>query len=83
MGPVRGLVPGLRYNVLAFSVRLVRPYTSWLVIVIIAMLVETATSLASPWPLKIVLDSVIDGRPIPASWQWLTGGPPDRATAGR
>ena len=45
---------------LAFSLRLVRPYWKWLLIVAVAMLVETAMGLASPWPLKIVLDSVFD-----------------------
>ena len=64
--------------VFAFSVRLVRPYLTWLVIVVAAMLTETAMTLASPWPLKIVLDSVLDGRPVPASWLWLTGVVPDR-----
>ena len=49
-------------------------YWTWLVIVVAAMLTETAMTLASPWPLKIVLDSVLDARPVPASWQWLTGG---------
>jgi len=34
-----------------FALRLVRPYTKWLAIVISAMLVETAMGLASPWPL--------------------------------
>jgi ABC-type multidrug transport system fused ATPase/permease subunit len=49
---------------------LVRPYTGWLVIVFIAMLVETAMSLASPWPLKVVIDSVLGSRPLP---EWLYG----------
>jgi ABC-type multidrug transport system fused ATPase/permease subunit len=49
---------------------LVRPYTGWLVIVLIAMLVETAMSLASPWPLKLVIDSVLGSRPLP---EWLRG----------
>src|SRR5947207_6472875 len=35
---------------------LLRPYRVWLAIVFIAMLVEIATSLAAPWPLKLVLD---------------------------
>ncbi len=33
---------------------LVRPYRWWLVIVFIAMVLETAMSLAAPWPLKII-----------------------------
>ena len=49
---------------------LVQPYTGWLVIVFIAMLIETAMSLASPWPLKIVIDSVLGSRRLP---YWLRG----------
>jgi ABC-type multidrug transport system fused ATPase/permease subunit len=56
-----------------FALRLVRPYWKWLVIVIAAMLVDTAMGLASPWPLKIVLDSVFDGKPMPAAFAWLGG----------
>jgi hypothetical protein len=47
---------------------LVRPYTGWLVVVLIAMLIETAMSLASPWPLKVVIDSVLGSHPLP---EWL------------
>jgi ABC-type multidrug transport system fused ATPase/permease subunit len=49
---------------------LVRPYTGWLIIVFIAMLIETAMSLASPWPLKVVIDSVLGSHPLP---DWLRG----------
>ena len=59
-----------------FALRLVRPYWKWLVIVVAAMLVDTAMGLASPWPLKIVLDSVFDGKPIPAAFAWLAGAGP-------
>ena len=61
-----------------FALRLIRPYTSWLVIVIVAMLIETTMSLASPWPLKIVLDSVLDAKGAPGWIVWLFGGEPDR-----
>jgi ATP-binding cassette subfamily B protein len=63
---------------LAFSLKLVRPYWKWLAIVSAAMIVETVTSLASPWPLKIVMDSVFDARPVPAILSWLTGASADR-----
>jgi subfamily B ATP-binding cassette protein MsbA len=48
---------------------LLRPYRGWLIVILIAMLVETAMSLAGPWPLKIVLDSVIGHHPMP---HWVT-----------
>lgn len=48
---------------------LLRPYR-WLVVAVIAlMLVQTAMSLAAPWPLKIILDNVVGHHPMP---QWMT-----------
>ena len=44
---------------------LTRPYRRSLLLVLAAMLVETLMSLAAPWPLKIVLDNVLDGRRLP------------------
>lgn len=61
-----------------FALRLVRPYWSWLLIVVAAMLLETAMALASPWPIKIVLDSVFDAKPLPWAFAWLAGGALDR-----
>jgi ATP-binding cassette subfamily B protein len=52
--------------VLRFSLRLVRPYWRWLLVVAVAMVVEVIMSLAQPWPLKIVLDSVFGPEPAPA-----------------
>ena len=48
---------------------LLRPYHGWLTIILLATAVETAASLAAPWPLKIVLDNVIGGRE-PPEWLW-------------
>jgi ABC-type multidrug transport system fused ATPase/permease subunit len=47
---------------------LLRPYRGWLAIILLATGVETAMSLAAPWPLKIVLDNVVGGEPLPP---WL------------
>ena len=60
---------------LSFAGRLIRPYRGPVAIVILAMLFETAMSLASPWPLKIVLDSVLGDVPVPAWLAWW--GPSD------
>ena len=38
---------------------LVQPYRGTLLIILIAMLVQTAMSVAGPWPLKIILDNVV------------------------
>jgi ABC-type multidrug transport system fused ATPase/permease subunit len=39
--------------------QLIRPYRSQLLVILFAMLVETAASLAGPWPLKIIIDNVV------------------------
>lgn len=50
---------------------LIRPYRGWLAIVFAAMLIETAMSLAAPWPLKVVIDSVVGGHKLPDWLHWL------------
>ena len=44
---------------------LLRPYRGQLVIILLAMLVETAASLASPWPLKVIIDNVVGSHKLP------------------
>ncbi|WP_304106724.1 ABC transporter ATP-binding protein [Mycolicibacterium bacteremicum] len=49
---------------------LIRPYR-WMVAGILAvLLVQIAMGLAAPWPLKVVLDSVVGDHPLPG---WLHG----------
>ncbi|AEE52677.1 ABC transporter ATP-binding protein [Haliscomenobacter hydrossis] len=50
---------------------LVLPYRHWLLIVFTAMLIETAMSLAAPWPLKIIIDQVINNQELPHGLSWL------------
>lgn len=51
-------------------VELIRPYR-WLVAgIFLVLLVQIATGLAAPWPLKVVLDSVVGHHPLPG---WLHG----------
>jgi ABC-type multidrug transport system fused ATPase/permease subunit len=45
---------------LGFIRGLVRPYRGTLSVILLAMLVETAMTLATPWPLKVVLDNVVE-----------------------
>jgi ABC-type multidrug transport system fused ATPase/permease subunit len=47
---------------------LLRPYSGSLVIIFAAMLVQTAMSLAAPWPLKVILDNVLNSHKAP---EWL------------
>jgi ABC-type multidrug transport system fused ATPase/permease subunit len=51
------LIGGIRLLRLIRS--LVRPYRGTLLIILAAMLVQTAMSVAGPWPLKIILDNVV------------------------
>jgi ABC-type multidrug transport system fused ATPase/permease subunit len=46
---------------------LVRPYRGTLLIILAAMLVQTAMSVAGPWPLKIILDNVVGSHKL-APW---------------
>ncbi|MGH3562679.1 MAG: ABC transporter transmembrane domain-containing protein, partial [Mycobacterium sp.] len=56
-------------------VRLIRellgPYRWILALILAAMLVQTAMSLAAPWPLKIVLDNVVANHHLPG---WMANG---------
>jgi ABC-type multidrug transport system fused ATPase/permease subunit len=53
---------------LRFIGGLIRPYRRTLAFIFLAMLVETVMSLATPWPLKIILDSVVGSHKLPP---WL------------
>ena len=50
---------------------LVRPYRGWLIVVFAAMLIETAMSIAAPWPLKIIIDNVVGKHKLPEFLVWL------------
>src|ERR1700722_10043916 len=59
---------------LGFIGSLIRPYRRTLVVIFLAMLVETVMSLATPWPLKIILDNVIGSHKL-APWLHHLIGP--------
>jgi subfamily B ATP-binding cassette protein MsbA len=52
---------------LRFVGGLLRPYRGTLAVILLAMLVETAMSLAAPWPLKVILDNVVEDHRL-APW---------------
>jgi len=60
--PQRAMMPFVR--------ELVRPYRRWLIIVFVAMMLETLMSLAAPWPLKLVLDDALGNHKLPAFLEW-------------
>jgi subfamily B ATP-binding cassette protein MsbA len=49
---------------------LLRPYRGSLAIILAAMIVQSAMTLAAPWPLKIILDNVVVGRRLAP---WMAG----------
>lgn len=54
---------------------LIRPYRWVIAIIVAAMLVQTAMSLAAPWPLKIILDNVVVTKhPLPGWMATLLPG---------
>src|ERR1700722_2896359 len=59
---------------LRFVVALIRPYRRTLVVILLAMLVETVMNLAGPWPLKIILDNVVGDHKM-TPWLHRLSGP--------
>ncbi|HPH20553.1 MAG TPA: ABC transporter ATP-binding protein, partial [Haliscomenobacter sp.] len=57
---------------------LVLPYRHWLLIIFIAMLLETVMSLAAPWPLKIIIDHVISQQELPRGLAWINNWLPEK-----
>ena len=49
---------------------LLRPHWKALTLALLAVAGETATDLAEPWPLKIVLDNLLQGKRLPG---WMSG----------
>lgn len=58
-------------DVTRFVFLLIKPYKKLLLLVFVAMLLETAMSLAAPWPLKIIIDNVIDNHKLHSWLKWL------------
>ncbi len=46
-------------SLMMWAISLSRPYRKWVVIILFAMLVEAIMSVATPWPLKIIIDDVV------------------------
>ena len=49
---------------------LLRPHWKTLTIALLAVLVETSADLLEPWPLKIIVDNLLQSKPLPP---WLAG----------
>jgi subfamily B ATP-binding cassette protein MsbA len=62
---------------LRFIGKLIRPYRRTLIGIFLAMLIETAMSLATPWPLKVIIDSVVGHHKLTPWLEHLIGPLPD------
>src|SRR4051812_31670837 len=49
---------------------LLRPHWKTLTIALLAVLVETGADLLEPWPLKLIVDNLLQSKPLP---HWLAG----------
>jgi ABC-type multidrug transport system fused ATPase/permease subunit len=58
-------------SILKLIWNMVRPYKKWLLYIFLAMLIETAMSLAAPWPLKIIIDNVVGHHPLKGLFVWM------------
>jgi ABC-type multidrug transport system fused ATPase/permease subunit len=67
--PPKGSVSPI--NMARFVLEFAAPYRISLIIIFIAMLVETFMSIAAPWPLKIILDNVVGKHSLPEYLSWL------------
>jgi ABC-type multidrug transport system fused ATPase/permease subunit len=59
------------FNLMKWAIQLARPYKKWGFIILTAMLIETVASLATPWPLKVIIDNVVAGRALPKWLSWM------------
>ena len=48
-------------------VELIRPHWKALTIALVAVLGETLTDILEPWPIKIVVDNILQAKPLPAA----------------
>jgi ABC-type multidrug transport system fused ATPase/permease subunit len=57
-------------SLMLWAVSLSRPYRKWVIIILVAMLIEAVMSVATPWPLKIIIDDVVAHGRFPHWLNW-------------
>ncbi len=57
-------------SLMIWAVGLSRPYRKWVFIILVAMLIEAIMSVATPWPLKIIIDDVVAHGVLPRWLHW-------------
>src|SRR5689334_4131297 len=66
----------------ALSIRhLLRPHWRALALAFAAVIVETVTDVMEPWPIKVVVDNLLQSKPFPTWWRQTLGAwfPQDQA----
>ena len=58
------------FSLLIWAISLSRPYRKWVFIILLAMLMEALMSVATPWPLKIIIDDVVGHGTLPEWLHW-------------
>jgi len=70
-GATVAAAPTAERSMTRFVIDMLRPYRGKLLIVFVAMLVETAMALAGPWPVKVIIDNVLGGHRLPEALAWV------------
>ena len=58
-------------TLIPWAISLARPYRKMVVIILFSMILEAVIGLATPWPLKIIIDNVAGHHPLPHWLNWL------------
>jgi ABC-type multidrug transport system fused ATPase/permease subunit len=58
-------------GLMVWAVGLSRPYRKWVLIILAAMVLETLMSVATPWPLKVIIDDVVGRGSLPKWLGWI------------
>lgn len=59
------------FGLVIWAAGLARPYRKLVIVILLAMLLETLIGLATPWPLKIIIDNVVGHHPLPHALAWM------------
>jgi ATP-binding cassette subfamily B protein len=69
-----------QWRILPKALPYLRPYRGWYIVSILITLVASLTALAEPWPLAVMVDSVLGSRPPAAILRSILGENPDPYT---
>jgi ABC-type multidrug transport system fused ATPase/permease subunit len=58
-------------SMIIWAISLSRSYRKLVIIILLAMLLQTVIGLATPWPLKIIIDNVVGHHPLPDWLKWM------------